>query len=144
MKRALPPCLLGTFVIIVVVSFLTIADHPPVSPDATAMTYTEWCQYMDQLTQNLRSVTATYWTRYSIDLAVELVGVVIFFRSLFRTGTLGWQQLIGGLLALGGAVDFVVYTFPPYYETLHDYKMWKEAGASRMWLYPCTASTGDR
>jgi len=144
MKGTLLLCMLLALVVIVLTSFLTMADQPPVSPDTDAMTYAEWCQRMDQLSQDLQRATPTYWIRYSIELAVELVGVVIFFRSLLRTGVWGWQQFVGGFLALAGAVDFFAYNSPPYYRAILDYRMWKEAGASHMWLYPCTASTGAR
>ena len=99
---------------------------------------------MDQLLQNLRLAMRDFWIRGSIDIAVELVGFVIFGRPLIRTGVWGWQQVVGGFLTLAGAVDFFVYAMPPATKAALDYRMWKEAGASHMWLYPCTASTGDR
>ena len=144
MGRTLSLCLAVALVVIMAVNFLTMAAPPSVSPNTAAMTYTEWCQHMDQLTQNLQRATPSYWIRYSIELAVVLIGVVIFFRSLLRTGVWGWQQFVGGFLILAGNVDLFVYNYPSYSEALHDYKMWKEAGASHMWLYPCTASTGNR
>jgi hypothetical protein len=99
---------------------------------------------MNQLAQNVRSATPIYLIRISVDLAVEFVGFVIFGRSLLRTGVWGWQQLVGGFLTLLGAVDGFVYTLPPYSKAILEYQMWKEAGASHMWFYPCAASTGDR
>ena len=139
MKRALSLCLLVALVVIVVASFLTMADQPPVSPNTDAMIYTEWCQYMDQLSQNLRIAVWNFWLRSSIDLAVQFVGLVLIAKGVWV-----WQQTVGGLLMLAGGVDFFAYTMPPASKAMLEYRMWKEAGASRMWLYPCTTSTGDR
>ena len=144
MNRALILCLAVVFVVIMLVNFLTMADQISAPVNATAMTYTEWCQHMDQLSQNLRIAMRNFWIRGSIDFAVELVGLVILARPLSRAGAWGWQQVVGGVLILAGAVDGFVYTVPPATKAALDYKMWKEAGASRMWLYPCTASAGDR
>jgi len=139
MKRTLSLCLLLALVAIVFANFLTTASQPPVPADTNGMTYTEWCQHMDQLTQNLRRAVRDFLLRSSIDLTVELVGAVIVAK-----GMLVWQQVVvGAFLTLIGAVDFFAYNSPPYYRAILDYNMWKEAGASRMWLYPCTASTGD-
>ena len=143
MKRTLSLCILLALVVVVSTSFLITANQLPVPPDTNGMTYTEWCQHIDQLTQNLRSATPTYWIRSSIDIAVELVGFVIFAGSLVNRGVLEWQQVVGAFLTLAGAVDFFAYNSPPYYRAILDYQMWKEAGGSHMWLYPCTASTRE-
>jgi len=139
MTHYLVLCLAVVLAVMMGVSLLTIAEQPSSLPNTAGMTYTEWCQYMDQLSQNLRIAVQNFWLRGSIDFAVQLVGVAIIAK-----GEWVWQQTIGGLLILAGAVDMFAYTMPPASEAALDYKMWKEAGASRMWLYPCTASTGDR
>lgn len=128
--------------VIVVASFLTVADQPSVSPNTDAMTYTEWCQHMDQLSQNLRITMRNTWLRTSLDLAAGLVGVVLYF-PIFN-GVLEWPQVVGVFLTLAGAGDCFFYTMPLYGKAILEYQMWKEAGASHMWLYPCTAPTDNR
>ena len=139
MKHVLWLFLLAFFAALIVASSPAAAEQPSAPPDTNAMTYAEWCQHMDQLTQDLRIATRDFWIRGTMDITVELVGTVILFRSLW-----GWQETVSGLLILAGAVDFFFYTLPSAQKAILEYQMWKEAGASHMWLYPCTASTGDR
>ena len=138
MKRVLWLFLLAFFAVLIMVSSPATADQPSIPPDANAMTYTEWCQHMDQLTQDLRIATRNALIRGSIDFAVQFVGL-----ELIANGVQAWQQTVGGLLILAGFADYFIYTMPPASEAILDYKMWKEAGAAHMWLYPCTASTRE-